>query len=185
MTSKIEYQIRKSSRAKRISLKITSNGKLIAVLPSRYKTDLPIKRFIEEKKDWILKHLKPQKQYKNTTLDKNLLHKNFLKNKKHILKDIKEEVEKSSSFFNISYRKITIKNQSTLWGSCSKDKNLSFNFRIGYLPDKLKKYIIVHEVCHLLEMNHSPRYWALVKQLIPGYKQHIKNLRKYEKILFS
>jgi len=180
----LDYIIKKSHKAKRVSLKITSSGKLIAIIPYTYKTDLPIKKFIAEKKDWILKHLKPAYKFKNTTLDKNLLHKNFLKNKQLILQDIKTLVDYYAKFYNISYKKITIKNQSTIWGSCSKSKNLNFNFRIAYLPTQLKNYIIIHEVCHTLEMNHSKKYWSFVYQTTPNYKLYIKQLRKYEKNFF-
>lgn len=87
-------------------------------------------------------------------------------------------IEYFNKIYNFSYEKINIKNPRTRWGSCSKKGNLNFNYKILHLPPKLADYIIVHELCHLKEFNHSPRFWNLVSQTIPNYKKCRKDLRK-------
>lgn len=72
------------------------------------------------------------------------------------------------------YGNITIKGQSTCWGSCSSKRNLNFNWRLMMTPPAAIDYVIVHELCHLREMNHSPRFWSLVAAYCPDYKHWIK-----------
>ncbi|MEI8123631.1 MAG: M48 family metallopeptidase [bacterium] len=81
---------------------------------------------------------------------------------------------------NYGYKinRITIRNQKTRWGSCSKKGNMNFNYKIVLLPEKLAEYIIVHEICHLGEFNHSANFWNLVAQTIPDYKEKRKELHK-------
>ena len=83
-----------------------------------------------------------------------------------------------NEIYKFSYNKINIKNPRTRWGSCSKKGNLNFNYKILYLPQHLADYIIVHELCHLKEFNHSSRFWNLVSQTMPDYRQCRKSLKK-------
>lgn len=84
-----------------------------------------------------------------------------------------------NQFYNFNYNKITIRNQKSRWGSCSSKGNLNFNYRIFLLPDELTNYIIIHELCHLKEMNHSKKFWNLVDEQIPNYKEKRRELKKY------
>lgn len=84
-----------------------------------------------------------------------------------------------NQFYNFNYNKITIRNQKSRWGSCSSKGNLNFNYRIFLLPDELTNYIIIHELCHLKEMNHSKKFWNLVNEQIPNYKEKRRELKKY------
>ncbi|NCA94384.1 MAG: M48 family peptidase, partial [Sphingobacteriia bacterium] len=68
------------------------------------------------------------------------------------------------------FKKISIRSQRTRWGSCSQAGNLNFNYKLIYLPDKIIDYVIVHELCHLDEFNHSRRFWFLVSEIIPDYR---------------
>lgn len=91
-------------------------------------------------------------------------------------------VENRLSYFNRIYNfeinRVAIKNTGTRWGSCSSNKNLNFNYKIIYLRPALADYLIVHELCHLGELNHSKRFWALVYKTIPDYVKINKELRR-------
>lgn len=81
--------------------------------------------------------------------------------------------------YGISYRKIFIKKQRTRWGSASAAGNLNFNYRLGFLPPELLDYVVVHELCHIRHLNHSPAFWALVGVTQPNPKALAKRLNAY------
>ena len=83
--------------------------------------------------------------------------------------------------YGVALRKVFIKNHKSRWGSCSQRGNLNFNYKILYLPPELQDYIIVHELCHLVEFNHSPAFWALVEQSSPKAKALRSELRRLER----
>ncbi|MBP6911631.1 MAG: M48 family metallopeptidase [Candidatus Pacebacteria bacterium] len=92
---------------------------------------------------------------------------------------VQSRIDHWNSFYNFSYNKVFIRNQRTRWGSCSSLGNLNFNSRIMRLSPELRDYIVVHELCHLQEFNHSPAFWDLVGETIPEYTMLRKNLKKY------
>ena len=93
---------------------------------------------------------------------------------------INERVDKLSSQMGISYKRIVIRGQKTRWGSCSHKKNLSFNWKLMMAPEPVIDYVIIHELTHLKEMNHSKRFWEQVAQYCPGWREHKKWLKQHE-----
>ena len=87
-------------------------------------------------------------------------------------------LEHFNQYYNFSYNKVTIRNQKTRWGSCSNKGNLNFSVRILALPRDAQDYLIVHELCHLKEFNHSSRFWDLVAEQVPDYKR-IRHMLRY------
>jgi predicted metal-dependent hydrolase len=79
----------------------------------------------------------------------------------------------------VSYGRITIRNQKTRWGSCSGKGNLNFNCLLMLAPPEVLDYVVVHELCHRREMNHSPRFWALVEQVLPDWRQRRQWLKTH------
>lgn len=92
---------------------------------------------------------------------------------------VHQKLEHWNKFYNFSYQRVAIRNQRTRWGSCSSKGNLNFNYRIVFLPEPLQDYLIVHELCHLQEFNHSRAFWDLVEQTIPEYRKHRLLMKKY------
>jgi len=86
-------------------------------------------------------------------------------------------LEYFNTFYNFKWGRVTIRNQKTRWGSCSKKGNLNFNYKIALLKPSQADYIIVHELCHLKEFNHGKNFWSLVAQTIPDYKEVRSSLR--------
>jgi predicted metal-dependent hydrolase len=92
---------------------------------------------------------------------------------------VETQLAKLNSHYTFRFVRVSIRSQRTRWGSASSRGTLSFNYRIIYLPPELQDLIIVHELCHLKEMNHSPAFWALVAQTIPNWKKLRRELRRY------
>ena len=93
---------------------------------------------------------------------------------------INERADKLRSQVGISYKRIVIRGQKTRWGSCSHKKNLSFNWKLMMAPEPVIDYIIIHELAHLKEMNHSKRFWELVAQHCPRWHEYKKWLKQHE-----
>ncbi len=103
----------------------------------------------------------------------------YKKHKRQAEEVIRLRLQEFNRHYGFSYNRVTIRNQKTRWGSCSLKRNLSFNYKILFLPSALQDYLIVHELCHLAEMNHSKNFWSLVGQTIPNPKQVRAQLKRY------
>ncbi len=96
------------------------------------------------------------------------------------VKLISQRADKLSPKMGISYKRIIIRGQKTRWGSCSRKKNLSFNWKLMMAPEPVIDYVIIHELAHLKEMNHSKRFWGLVAKYCPKWQEHKKWLKQHE-----
>ncbi len=95
--------------------------------------------------------------------------------------ELENKAEYYSKMMGVTYNRIAVKEQKTKWGSCSSKKNLNFNWKLILMPEDILAYIVVHELAHLREMNHSQSFWAQVAKIIPDYKKKVEWLRKNEK----
>ena len=172
---KVNYVLRESKRAKRMRLTIYCAGDFVVTKPFRLSEKLT-EQFIKQKADWILSKLEYLKKFKNNSLFINNKN-NFLKHKEEALNFISARIDLYNKIYKFDFNKISIRNQKTRWGSCSKKKNLNFNYKILFLPKEAADYIVVHELCHLKEFNHSIKFWNLVAKVIPNYLEIRKNLR--------
>ncbi|MBI2053729.1 MAG: M48 family metallopeptidase [Candidatus Staskawiczbacteria bacterium] len=91
---------------------------------------------------------------------------------------VENRLKHFNSFYGFKINRVVIKNQSARWGSCSEKGNLNFSYKIIYLRPALADYLIAHELCHLKELNHSKRFWDLVKKTIPDCVEINKELRR-------
>ncbi len=98
-------------------------------------------------------------------------------NRKQAGEIIRARVKFMGAALGLEYGKVFIKDQKTLWASCSGKKNLNFNWRLAAAPAEILDYVIMHELCHLREMNHSKRFWGLVREVCPDYKARKKWLK--------
>lgn len=96
---------------------------------------------------------------------------------------IHDRLQYFNEHYQLQYNRVTLRDQKTRWGSCSGKKNLNFNWRLIMAPIKVIDYVVVHEMCHLLQMNHSKKYWDLVMQRIPNYKETRKWLKNNQFLL--
>jgi predicted metal-dependent hydrolase len=158
--------------AKRISMSIRS-GSIYVAHPWYIPTPV-VMLFIHDQKDWIKKHihlLYPKKDIL-TKSQLTILKKKAMNTLIPALQVIAKEM-------SLTYKRVSIGAQSSLWGSCSSNKNLHFNYKIQYLPSHLLRYLIIHELAHLVHLNHSANFWALVESYDNNFKMHKKELKTF------
>ncbi|MDP3965091.1 MAG: SprT family zinc-dependent metalloprotease [bacterium] len=181
MEEKVSYKIKRSHRAKRVRLAVYCDGSVVVTLPIGVQETLA-EKFVREKSQWLLSKLAFFKQFQGSSLT-HYGHKEYLKHKEEASELATARVKYYNRLFGFSYNTINIKNQRTRWGSCSKKGNLNFNYKIALLPSKLADYIIVHELCHLGEFNHSRKFWNLVSNVFPNFRELRNEMKKSGVIL--
>ena len=77
----------------------------------------------------------------------------------------------------VTYGKVTLREQKTRWGSCSSKGNLNFNWKLALMPDEILDYVVVHELAHRMEMNHSDKFWKIVENVLPDYRERLSWLK--------
>ncbi len=175
-SEKIEYTVRKHRTAKRLKLAIYCDGNCVVTLPWRMGF-LSADEFIKKNAEWVLEKMKAMKKIGRNSLFARHDHVEYLKLKEHAREMVAKRLEKFNAIYGFKYKGVAIRNQKTRWGSCSSKGNLNFNYKILLLPQRHADYIIVHELCHLKEFNHSKRFWNLVAQTIPEYEKIVEQLR--------
>ncbi|MCK9393410.1 MAG: SprT family zinc-dependent metalloprotease [Candidatus Paceibacterota bacterium] len=170
--------ISKNRLSKRLRLSVDSNGEVRVTMP-KWLPEKMAEDFILSKTEWIIERLE-KFQEQDISPTSKLTTKDYLKNKENIRKFIKERVDELNRFYCFKIGAISIRNQKTRWGSCSGKGNLNFNYKIFFLPKEFSDYIIVHEICHIKEMNHSINFWNLVGTSIPDYRRIRRELKRYK-----
>lgn len=176
MEKKISYKLKRSKRARRMRVAVYCDGSVVVTLPQSAPESI-IDKFLRSKADWVLGKIEFFKQFKKSFLPK-LGKKDYLKYKNQALEIATARVNFFNKIYKFNFNKISIRNQKTRWGSCSSKGNLNFNYKILFLSEKAKDYIIVHEMCHLEQFNHSKKFWNLVETGLPDYVEIKKELRK-------
>lgn len=164
----------KRSRRKTLSIQIEPDLSVLIKAPF-YASDRDIAKFLEDSKDWIKKHREIVKKRVRETEDIPKLSMEEIRSlAEEAMKDIPERVRRFAPIVGVSYGRITIRNQKSRWGSCSSKGNLNFNCLLMLAPEKERDYVVVHELCHRKEMNHSKRFWEEVAKVLPDYKESIR-----------
>lgn len=167
------------SRRKSLAIEITPELQVVVRAPAR----MPVREinaFVQEKDDWIRAHLQQmaekkrlREQYREQALSKEELQELATQ----AMKLIPQKVHYYAQIIGVTYGRITIRNQRTRWGSCSGKGNLNFNCLLLLMPEEVLDYVVVHELCHRKEMNHSTRFWEEVEKILPDYRQRRKWLK--------
>lgn len=178
MEKKILYTHKRSKRAKRMRLAVYCDGSVVVTSPFGIQQSI-VEKFISDKKQWLWNKILFFKSVDSKAI-RTFSHKDYLENKDKAFALTHERVRFYNKIYGFSFNKIFIKNQKTRWGSCSNRGNLNLNYKIVFLPQKHQDYIIVHEMCHLKEFNHSRNFWALIEKALPNYLEIKKELRNHE-----
>lgn len=167
-----EYNVEvRRSKRKSAAIKITADMQIVVFVPL-YVSDNEIERMVISKSKWIDEHML---KVQSTIDERSKLEKITFEQVKELADQAVEYIPKRVKYYaekeNFVYNKITIKNLVSRWGSCSTKGNLNFNCLLMLMPDYVIDYIVVHELCHLREMNHSEKFWAEVEKIMPDYQR--------------
>lgn len=159
-----------------VRLAIYPDGAFVVTAPKWY-PGYVINRFIADKAEWLYGKLK-NVDFQALADRKKAENLGYKTRKETARQAIGERVEFFNRHYHFPHGRIAVKNQRSCWGSCSRKGNLNFNWKIIDLPEELRDYVVVHELCHLQELNHGPKFWQLVAETFPDYRQLRRKLRQ-------
>ncbi|MBO6159632.1 MAG: M48 family metallopeptidase [Firmicutes bacterium] len=184
-----EVLLKRSSRRRTLSVEVKSDGRVIAHAPAFF-SKREIQRFLIERCDWIRLHqtelMEKSRQARN---EGGAFFEDALKqagSKEKLLEILRSHtrslVEERAAYFapriGVTYGRISVRAMTSRWGSCSAEGNLSFNLLLCVVPKDVADYVVIHELCHRKEMNHSARFWTLVARFDPAFEEHKYYLRQ-------
>lgn len=182
----VEYKLIRSNR-RTIGIEVRPDLTVIVRAPRRAMVR-EIERIIAEKESWIRKHLEKMRMKKEQLEEsgvKMLGDEEIRELTQRAKEYIPGRVRYYAGIMGVSYGRITIRKQKSLWGSCSAKGNLNFNCLLMMTPEDVIDYVVVHELCHRKQMNHSKVFWNEVGKVLPDYNERRKKLKDYGSILRS
>ncbi len=170
-----DAELRPHARARNLRVRVHPGGRVTVTAPKRH-SYAGVIRFLERYRGWIERARaelanRPAPKPKAEARRQYALHKEAARRRAYAL------IAKFGPAYDVTVRSVSIRDQKSRWGSCSRNGTLSFNYRIALLPEPLAAYIVVHELCHLIEFNHSPRFWAQVARVVPQHRALRKALQ--------
>lgn len=169
----------KSSR-RTMSMEVRPDGSILVRAPFRASAE-EIGNFVCSHKSWVEKQrIRIRKRAAEIRLaDQNPLSPEDIRLlADQALRELPPRIAAYAGQMGVTYGRVTIRNQKTRWGSCSSKGNLNFNCLLMLTPREVQDYVIVHELSHRKEMNHSPKFWAVVEEVLPDYKKRRNWLRE-------
>ena len=171
----ISYTLRKSERAKRLRITVGQDSKVVVTLPQEASL-VAAEEFLLKKAIWILQSI----EYVKKNIPLQYTYGRYEDNKNKAYEFAVQKIKQYNEVYGYYIGRVSIKNQKTIWGSCSRKGNLNFNYKILFLPERIAEYIVVHELCHLKELNHSREFWGLVARIFPDHQEIRKELHSRE-----
>ncbi|CDE01935.1 metal-dependent hydrolase [Roseburia sp. CAG:471] len=163
------------SRRKTIAIQIDREGQVIVRTPYGI-TKRQVEEFLDEKKDWLLQTRQRVEKRKTEQIPiSEEVRREGIERAKRIFP---ERTAYFAKRMGVDYGRITIREQKTRWGSCSSKGNLNFNWKLVLLDPELQDYVVVHELAHRREMNHSVAFWKVVEAELPDYRERRRRLKE-------
>ncbi len=181
MNKNIPYELIRSSR-KTLAIQISVDGSVTVRAPMRCRK-ADVEAFVREKSGWIVRTQEElgrrvrEREEKKEQLPK-WSREDYERHQRLAVQVLGQRTAYYAQKMGIIYGKITIRDQKTRWGSCSAKGNLNYNWRLILAPEEVLDYVVVHELAHRREMNHSDRFWSLVEEVLPDYKRRRSWLKK-------
>ncbi|MGN1024462.1 MAG: M48 family metallopeptidase [Lachnospiraceae bacterium] len=182
----ITYAVRRSDR-RTLAIEVGSGGRILVRAP-RWVSEREIQSFVRAHADWIDAARKRMAARQASLSDEEripLTTKDIRDLGNQAVRDLPPRVARYAKQMGVTYGRITVRNQKTRWGSCSREGNLNFNCLLMLAPERVRDYVVVHELCHRKQMNHSARFWAEVEKVMPDYREQQKWLSDHGPALIA
>ena len=171
------------SRRKTAAIQISRDGKVTVRAPYGCPRSF-IDSFLHSREDWILRHLEeirrhPPKERPALSVEKRRL---YVETARSVFT---QKAAYYARIMGVTYGRISIREQKTRWGSCSSAGNLNFNWRLIFAPESVLDYVVVHELAHRKEMNHSRAFYDIVESILPDYRISRRWLRDHGSSLWD
>ena len=163
------------SDRKTLSIGIREDGTLLIKAPYQMQQKV-IDRFVAQKHFWIYKQVQRMENNRRNQVVYTKEQEKELRQQAR--KRLTERTDYYKTILGVDYKRIRIADQKTRWGSCSSTGTISYNWHLVLLPDAILDYVVVHELCHLRQMNHSKDFWKLVEGILPDYQSRRKWLKE-------
>jgi predicted metal-dependent hydrolase len=177
-----EIEWKRNHRARNLSLSVEPfTGIRVTVPPGTPLSQA--KRFVISKKSWIVKHLKHAQEMER----KRRQAATFIDRIDPVkaANELVGELTKLADRYGYQFRKVTVRNQKTRWGSCSTQNNISLNINLVHLPEKLLRYVLLHELVHTRIKNHGRKFWEEMDRLVGDAKDLRKKLNEFSYLLLK
>ena len=167
------------SRRRTLALQVRQSGEVVVRAPL-FVREQEVRRFVEEHLAWIEKQQRKLACAAEQRREIQPLSKAELSRlTEQARRDLTERARLFAPRVGVTYGRISIRHQKTKWGSCSSGGNLNFNCLLMLAPEEVRDYVVVHELCHRKQMNHSEAFWAEVERILPEYREARKWLKKH------
>lgn len=158
-------------------MSIKSDRTVVITLPQRLSFEAGLD-LVQKNWSWVVERMVVVDQARELSPDIwTNDHRHYIKHRDEAKEQIRAKLEFWNGYYGFVYQRVSIRNQSSRWGSCSSRGNLNFNYKLIFLPEELFDYVVVHELCHLRELNHSQRFWALVAETLPAYREYRSRIK--------
>lgn len=171
----ISYEVIRSKR-RTLALQVTGEGKVIVRSPLRYPAS-KIQTFVRQHESWIEKKLLEVKAHKSAIPAPTSGEEQAYQEQAHRV--LTEKTAYYAKRMGVTYGRISIRSQKTRWGSCSSKGNLNYNWKLILCPEGVQDYVVVHELAHRKEMNHSKAFYQIVEQILPDYRECVQWLKEH------
>ncbi len=174
-----EYQLVRSMR-KTVAITVGRDGSVVVRAPHTASRAM-IDRYVQSKQAWIRSTVESMQKRMSECLRLQLTEEQIRECKAKAGAWLTQRADHYAAIMGVRYREIKISSALTRWGSCTSKGTINFAYRLILAPPELADYVVVHELAHLIEMNHSKRFWQIVGRMMPDYKDRQKRLNDWQR----
>ncbi len=173
----MQLQIRRRRGLKRLTLRVGKGGAVTVSAPMRVSESF-IEKFVQQHEQWILQAKAKIVEREKNEARSQIKFPSFESSKARAKKLLVERTRYWANWYGVNFERVSIKRASTRWGSCSTKGNINLHYKLFFLPEDFREYVVVHEVCHLLHMNHSQAFWKEVERAVPNWRSIKRKMKQ-------